>query len=318
MKVLTITNMWPIKESQYYGIFVKEQVEALKKYHPEINNKIYFINGKKSSLNYFWSIFSINWLIMFNKFDVIHIHYALSGIFLLFNPFIKSPVIMTFHGSDFNSHQKFYKMIISIIIKKLNGIVYLNTKMGNNLISYKKILHHIPCGVDTQLFIPNKVNRNDKKFKIAFPASASRPEKNYEFFNRVIQYLISEYKYEIEVFVVHNKTRSEVRDVLNEIDLLCMTSLTEGSPQIIKEAMCCNTPVVSSDVGDVKDLLSDIKNTYIVEKYIVKDFAEAINKILVSPLQERITNGREKIFNLGLDDKSTSKKILEIYKYHAI
>jgi len=52
MKVLTITNMWPIESAPYYGIFVKEQVEALKKYYPDVKNDLYFINGKQSKLNY--------------------------------------------------------------------------------------------------------------------------------------------------------------------------------------------------------------------------------------------------------------------------
>jgi hypothetical protein len=84
MKVLTITNMWPIPEHPYYGIFVEEQVAGLQKYYPEIDNKILFINGFVHKYNYVLSIIKIIWHLLFNSYDVIHLHSALSGLFLLF------------------------------------------------------------------------------------------------------------------------------------------------------------------------------------------------------------------------------------------
>jgi len=313
MKVLTITNMWPIKQAPYYGIFVKEQVEALKKYHPEINNKVYFINGKKSKLNYLWSIFKINWLLTFNKYDVIHIHYALSGLFLLFNPFIKTPVILTLHGSDFNSSKKLITTVVRKIIRKTTDLICLNETMLTNLKSFNKRMQLIPCGVNTDTFQYNAYKRENLTYKIVFPSVKTRTVKNYKFFDKIINNLRSIDKIEIEVIEIDSKTRKEVNEILNEADLLCMTSITEGSPQIIKEALCCRTPIVSSNVGDVKELLSGITNCYVIESYDIDEFSNAIRKILQLPQKHRISNGRSKIYELGLDEKSTSKKIKKLY-----
>jgi len=305
--------MWPIKQAPYYGIFVKEQVEALKKYHPEINNKVYFINGKKSKLNYLWSIFKINWLLTFNKYDVIHIHYALSGLFLLFNPFIKTPVILTLHGSDFNSSKKLITTVVRKIIRKTTDLICLNETMLTNLKSFNKRMQLIPCGVNTDTFQYNAYKRENLTYKIVFPSVKTRTVKNYKFFDKIINNLRSIDKIEIEVIEIDSKTRKEVNEILNEADLLCMTSITEGSPQIIKEALCCRTPIVSSNVGDVKELLSGITNCYVIESYDIDEFSNAIRKILQLPQKHRISNGRSKIYELGLDEKSTSKKIKKLY-----
>ena len=313
MKVLTVTNMWPMQNSPYYGIFVKEQVEALKKYYPEVNNDVQFINGKKSKLNYIWSVFKINWLLTFNKYDVIHIHYALSGLFLLFNPFIKhNKVIITLHGSDFNS-SKFLRKIVNAILKKSTTIICLNDTMLNNLEVFQKEMYLIPCGVDTDLFNDKEEKNQNNTINIVFPSSKSRQVKNYLLFEKIINNIESKYQIKINVVTLDRMTRVKINTVLNEADLLCMTSFTEGSPQVIKEALCCNTPIISSNVGDVKQLLKDVENCYVINSYLVDDFSDAIMKILNLPKENRKSNGRGKIFKLGLDEKSTSAKIIEAY-----
>ena len=280
MKVLTITNMWPCPEAPYYGIFVKEQVESLKKHHPEVDNEVLFINGKKSKLNYILSIFQINWRLSIKNYDVIHIHYALSAIFLLFNPFIKSPILLTLHGSDFNSLNKIVIKLVNRILIKTDHIICLNDTMVSKLCRFNKKMHLIPCGVDTDLFNCDNLQFQESDYKIVFPSSKLRKVKNYALFSKIIQELELKHKVNIEIIEIDNKTRLEVNKILNSADLICMTSITEGSPQIIKEAMCCNFPIVSSDVGDVKNLLSKVRNCFVIENYEVDGYVESISKIL--------------------------------------
>lgn len=313
MKVLVVTNMLPIADSPYFGIFVKEQIEGIQKYYPQINPRIYFINGKKNRFNYLWSIIRVNWLLLFKRFDLIHIHYGLSGFFLLLNPFIKIPIITTLHGSDFNASQKTVKKIVKEVLKRSTDIIYLNNTMLEKLKKYGKRMHHIPCGVDTEVFKPGRTTKSDEPIKIAFPSSKLRPEKNYPFFNEIIEYLEEVHSFKISVVEIDNKTRHEINVILNSVDLLCMTSLTEGSPQIIKEAMCCNTPIVSTNVGDVAVLLTDVNNTTVINDYNKIKFAEAIIEILAHKSIQRAKNGRDRVFELGLDERSTSEKLFKVY-----
>src|SRR5581483_5742221 len=50
-------------------------------------------------------------------------------------------------------------------------------------------------------------------------------------------------------------TRPEVVDVLNAVDVVLVTSRSEGSPVTVKEALACGTPVVTVDVGDVPQVV---------------------------------------------------------------
>ena len=84
----------------------------------------------------------------------------------------------------------------------------------------------------------------------------------------------------------------------------------EGSPQFVKEAMACNCPIVSVDVGDVKEVIDSVENCYLAP-YDAKDIAEKLRIVLADG---RRTNGRDKILKMGLDSESVAKKIVEIYK----
>jgi glycosyltransferase involved in cell wall biosynthesis len=50
---------------------------------------------------------------------------------------------------------------------------------------------------------------------------------------------------------------------LNASNVVLITSLHEGSPNIVKEALACNVPVVSVDVGDVKERTRNIQGCYL-------------------------------------------------------
>jgi len=311
MKVLTITNMWPIPEHPYYGIFVKEQIDGLQKYYPKINNKVLFINGFIHRYNYILSIVKINWHLLFQAYDIIHVHSALSGLFLLFTPKRKN-VIITLHGIEINDPRQ-YK-ISKYVIKKARELICVSEEIET--IVKKQVpntpTYVLPCSVCDHLFVEKKTKKNRDCIKIAFPASKNRREKNYTFFQQIIDLL--EVKFDIEIIEIHGKSRNEVCDILNEIDVLVMTSTSEGSPQIIKEAMCCNVPIVSSNVGNIAILLKDIKNCSVIDNFDKQAFANAIINILNCKEGERFSNGRNRIFTLGLDEKSTSEKIFNVYK----
>lgn len=307
--------MWPIPTHPYYGIFVKEQIEGIKKYYKDVDFEISFINGKASKLNYLNSIFKLNWKISKSKYDIIHIHFGLSGFFLLFNPFIKTPIITTFHGSDMdiNKLKGVFVWVSKIVAKKSKKIFYLNDVTLKILDAQKEKLIYLPCGVNTDDFYEEQVSIVKNKIIIGFPANKIRPEKNFQLFQEIINNLQSQFDTEISIIEFHDKSRKEVRESLNLIDLLLMTSLSEGSPQIVKEGLSCNTPVISSNVGDVKKLLDGVNNCYLVDSFKAEDYIQPLVKILENENIKTRSTGRQQIFKLQLDEKSTSKKIYSEY-----
>ena len=80
----------------------------------------------------------------------------------------------------------------------------------------------------------------------------------------------------------------------NAADMLLMTSLSEGSPNVIKEAMACNCPIVSTKVGDVEEIVANTKNCYLSDWD-----PENISKLILKIYDNRDrTNGRNNILNL--------------------
>jgi len=78
--------------------------------------------------------------------------------------------------------------------------------------------------------------------------------------------------------------REQVNLLMNAADVLLMTSHTEGSPQVVKEALAAGCPIVSVDVGDVADLTAGLPGCFIADRTpedIAAKLALAINSALV-------------------------------------
>ena len=100
---------------------------------------------------------------------------------------------------------------------------------------------------------------------------------------------------------------------MNNVDMLLVTSLKETGPLVVKEAMACNLPVVSTDVGDVKWLFGN-EPGYYVTSFDPKVVAEKIKLAVEFKEKYEKTNGRERILALGLDSETIAKKIISLYK----
>ena len=106
-------------------------------------------------------------------------------------------------------------------------------------------------------------------------------------------------------------SRAEVNHWMCAANCLLLTSKTEGSPQVIKEAMACGCPIVSVDVGDVAERVSGVEGCHIVRTREPKDIAEALQKALA---YEGKTNGRERILEMGLSNEQVVERLMAIYQ----
>lgn len=316
MKILYVTNMYPSEETPFDGVFIKEQVQYCQdKYN--IDYKVFVIerSGKKY-LNYFKSIIQIKKIISRGNFDLVHVHYGLAGMFLVLKPLIKPPVVVTLHGSDIISYKKrdgLMQKISKMAASNAERIIILNDKMAAILYRHRHKLVKIPCGINTEIFALDRNNLDNDRFLIGFPSDRKREVKNYPLF-KIITNIISEKGYNIKILEFTNFTRKEMAYNLSKLDCLIMTSHSEGSPQIIKEAMVCEVPIVSTKVGDVEILLKGLKNCYVIDSFDPEPFVEKVIKILGLSPGERTTGGKERIKQLELDQENVCANIYGLYE----
>lgn len=282
--------------------FVSEQVESLNKLGVQTE---YFLIQGKGIWGYLKNFSHLKQKINAFQPDILHAHYGLSG--LLANLQKKVPVITTYHGSDINLRTIRQISKISMVLSFHNIFVAQCIK---NLVDPKKS-SLIPCGVDMSLFFPieksvarAKLNLDIKKKYILFSSSFLNPVKNYNLAYKSIKLINNT---NVEIIEFKGYSREESNFLLNAVDLALMTSISEGSPQFIKEAMACNCPIVSTDVGDVMEIIKDTKKCSIANNQ--HEISTEIDTILDDPSR---TNGRYKIS--GMEIQQVAKKIFELYK----
>lgn len=115
----------------------------------------------------------------------------------------------------------------------------------------------------------------------------------------------------VELLELKGYSRYEVTLLMCAADAFLMTSLSEGSPQVIKEAMACGCPIVSVDVGDVRERTEGVEGCYVANTRNPEDLAQLLKKALT--FGNKI-NGREKIIADGLDNKFVAARLMDIYK----
>jgi teichuronic acid biosynthesis glycosyltransferase TuaC len=149
------------------------------------------------------------------------------------------------------------------------------------------------------------------KKHLLFASDPERPEKNFQLTHEAIELLTDEP--DLELHFLKDVSNEMVPVFLNAADVLILTSLWEGSPNVIKEAMACNCPIVSTEVGDVKWVMGDVEGCYLAS-FNPRAVADNIKLALTFSGIKGKTSGRERIFNLGLDSKTIAYKLVNIYE----
>lgn len=242
--------------------------------------------------------------------DVIHAHYSFCGIAASMAGF--QHVVVSLMGSDV-IHSGLWRKIIAVFIKYVwSSTIVKSHDMLNRLMLSKPQV--IPNGVDLEVFKPmdriqcrEKLGwRKDNKI-IIFTADPGRVEKNYTLAREAVDSLNID---DVELIPVYNVKHRDIATYMNASNLLLLTSKWEGSPNVVKEAMACNTGVVSTKVGDVQWLFGDTMGYQTCDAN-----PEIIGKAITRALEMGdVSTGRDRLVNLQLDSRSVAERIIGIYK----
>ena len=318
MRILIVTAMYPTKEQPSYGTFVEEQVESLRSAGIEVD--VFCINGSDGIRGYWVAIQEMRDMMRAKPYDIVHAHYGLSGAIARMQNY--SPVVITFHGSDLlgevgEKYQYTLIGVIKMISSWLAGLVAAKCIVVADLLKPKlwpQSAVTIPMGVDLSLFRPmnaqyarEKLGLTHDKQRVLFVANPSNPIKRFDIVQTAVD-LLREIKPDIELLPVYNIPHELVPLYMNACDVLVLTSMHEASPCVIKEALACNLPIVSVDVGDVAKRIDEVSGCYLCER-TPEDISTKLNQALNGG---RSTNGRDKVRHLSL--QNIAQEVLTVYQ----
>jgi teichuronic acid biosynthesis glycosyltransferase TuaC len=293
------------------GILVQNQAESLCRKSIDID--FYLIKGK-GIRGYLKNVRPLRRYLKTNHYDLIHAHYS-------FSAYVASmagarPLVVSLMGSDVQSKagiwilNRFFRLFYSW----KNIIVKSETMKQNSGLSSAVVIAN---GLDINLFKPldkkeccKKLGWEIDKCNILFAADPSRSEKNYLLTQQAVDRLNdSNIVLHSLVGIAHN----EIPLWFNASDVVVLSSFYEGSPNVIKEAMACNRPIVCTDVGDVRWLFGNEPGHFIAG-FSIDNFIKELNSAILYSGQNDYTKGRERIIALGLDADKVAEKIISLYQ----
>lgn len=291
-----------------FAPFIEEQIAALEEYGVVV---VRYPVTRKGIVGYLREVPSLRSMIRRERPNVVHAHFGLSG--LLANLQRMVPVVTTYHGSDINnpSTLRFSKM--AMWLSKHNIFV---SKRNINIAQPKKNYSLLPCGVNLQVLQDNhpKTERVEKmlkegKINVLFAGAFDNNVKDPQLAKQTIE-ILSQDLDGVNLIELKGYTRVEVAILMHSCHALLMTSKTEGSPQVIKEAMACGCPIVSVDVGDVAERIEGVDGCSVVKSREPAAIADALKHAI---LYEGRTIGRKKIIEMGLGNEQVVIQLVDIY-----
>jgi len=325
MRILTVTNMYPFAADSYYGSFVAEHVDALVSEGVEVD--VIFLNPKEGKTRYLTEMPRLARAISGSSYDVLHAQHSYcavqsAGLRRLLR--VDTPLLFTIHEGEAHSSSRagrsmtltkrlvYWKRLKRLALNLSDHVVTVDERLLA-VLDYRGSYSVIAPAVDTELFRPldraecrDRLDLPREQPILFFPASVARPEKGAEVFRAALTHL------EADVRVIYGGgiERAEMPLYMNAADVVVQTSHFEASPMVVKEAMACDTPVVSTDVGDVSALFGSTPGCFCVERD-PRGIARALERALEVGGSE---GGRERILARGLSPASVAARYREVYR----
>jgi teichuronic acid biosynthesis glycosyltransferase TuaC len=324
MRILAVTNIYPTPAHPALGTYVEQQVRSLRDIGVVVDvwyldraaqgRGVYFRLGKK-----------LQEKLEAGKYDVVHIMY--SGLLgeLATRSVRNIPTVVTIHGSDLLGSelsrpiQRLSSHIGVLATRRAanraDGIITVSNGLREALPHYidRSKVKVIPCGIDLDRFKPldslecqQQLGWDSTAVHILFATARGDPIKRPELAAKAVATL-KQLGLNAQIHEMQGIPYDRVPIWINASDALILTSQHEGSPTIVKECLACNVPVVSVDVGDVRDQLEGIDGCLIA----AADPDDLAAGLRAASLMRRHMNGRERMRRFSLE--RSAERVRDFY-----
>lgn len=244
-------------------------------------------------------------------YDIIHVNSGMVAPFGFLQH--QRPIVITFWGDDLLGNRLYglQSKIAKVCANRSSAVIVRSEEMAAALPCEAEI---IPSGVDMEKFRP--VDRQDALRKVGwehnarhvlFPYDPIKSKKRYPVAKKVVDTVNERISDSVKLQTVFDVPHDNMYLYYNAADALLLPSLREGSPNTVKEAMACNLPVVSTNVGDVQDRLNPVNISFVCESD--SELEISLEKVLKSP--KKRSNGRKYVQDVSLE--RMGNRIIEVY-----
>lgn len=305
MKILIVASY----NRNRFAPFIIEQAQAIRNLGNEVD--IFGIQGK-GLFGYLKNLLPLKRKISLFQPDIVHAHFGLSGLLACLQRNVS--VVITFHGSDIDEPRNRRLSKLAMKLDTWNIFVSIKNQQLSGLNSKFSI---IPCGIN--LLPEMSLSRHEARLQlglnseekyILFSSAFDNQVKNPQLAFAAIEKLKSTSNCKINFIELKNLSRQEVAVYMCAADVLLMTSHHEGSPQVIKEAMACGCPIVSVDVGDVRERTKNTEGCYISDKADVDELVILLNRAMTFTGK---TEGKKQLIEAGLTNDNIARQLISIY-----
>lgn len=317
--MMRILFILPGEESGYTMIFAKRQIDSLKKLG--IDSLSFYLASRLNPFTLLSEYRRFRKCIKSFNPDIIHSHYGTMTAFFAGFSSMK-PFVITYYGSDLNFVRTenffleiFRKILSQVSALRASALICVSQRLKDKLWWRKKITAVVPIGVDENFFhlmdyneVRKKLNIDANEKLILFYSNA--PVKRLDIAQKA-EAIVKNQVPSAKLKVLQGKVSpDEIVLLLNACDCFLLCSDSEGSPAMVKEAMACNLPVVSTDVGDVKQNI-EATSPHVITEQNPQKLAAGIVEVLQA---NRRSNGREALVKLNLTEKKIAEKVMDIYR----
>lgn len=315
----TVLFVIPGEEEGPSMVFAKRQVVFLRKMG--VNAETFFLASRTSSSILIKEIIRFRRMIHKCNPDLIHAQYGTMTAFFCASMSML-PLVITYRGSDLNPcpsmpllRWQAGRLLSQFAALRAKHIICVSIQLKERLWWKKKNVSVVSSGIDTSVFYPKSrqeerryLGWKDQERVVLFNAGREPKVKGLDIAKAAVD-VARRICGDIRFVVLDGYVDPTlIPRMMNAADCLLMASEWEGSPDIIKEALACNLPIVSTDVGDVKERISDVKHSFLARRD-PNEMGRVLSKILSE--RER-SNGYESIQKIAED--KLSAKIASIYQ----
>ncbi|MEO6110256.1 MAG: GNAT family N-acetyltransferase [Nitrospiraceae bacterium] len=320
LHVLMVSNHWEDKKQcPAAGVFVDRQVDSLRRAGVKIST--FDVGTSHSPFHILNKWLQLRRTVRELRPDLIHGQYGTIVGFL--SVFAGRPAVISLCGGDLlpgAPSVPLPRMCAGFLLSNLaalraRGLICKSEELRQALWWRRNQAVVIPSGVDLNLFSPGsqQAARKELGWEISSPvaffsAGGDQKNKGLDVVKAAMKVVRSRLPDTLLHIISHDVEPNRMPLYYRAADVLVCASRLEGSPNVVKEALACNLPVVSTPVGDVPERLAGVQPSAV----IARD-AKAIGEALVQVLLERKrSNGREHVASLSLEN--IAQRVLNVYR----